>query len=38
MVQKIINLHKTFNDKYKKTPLKSYISNPMITQSNFNYQ
>jgi len=38
MVQKIINLRKTFNDKYKKTPLKSYYPNPMITQPNFNSQ
>lgn len=27
MVQKIINLRKTFNDKFKKPPHKQYLSN-----------
>lgn len=34
MVQKIINLRKTFNDKFKKSPNKSYINcsnNPKLT-------
>jgi len=35
MVQKIINLRKTFNDKYKKSPKKSFMQSN-TTQCGFN--
>lgn len=33
MVQKIINLRKTFNDKYKKNKTKTFIENSIIQSS-----